>query len=45
MHGAVSFFGRVAFLVEQNTQAFYMFITAMLQVQLLYAFFLLVYCV
>uniref|UniRef100_A0A453BMS9 Uncharacterized protein n=1 Tax=Aegilops tauschii subsp. strangulata TaxID=200361 RepID=A0A453BMS9_AEGTS len=31
MHGAVSFFGRVAFLVEQNTQAFYLFITAMLQ--------------
>ncbi|KAG8081513.1 hypothetical protein GUJ93_ZPchr0007g3660 [Zizania palustris] len=31
MHGVVNFFGRVAFLVEQNTQAFYLFITAMLQ--------------
>ncbi|KAG8100723.1 hypothetical protein GUJ93_ZPchr0013g34434 [Zizania palustris] len=31
MHGVVNFFGRVSFLVEQNYRAFYLFITAMLQ--------------
>ena len=32
MHGVVNFFGRISFLVEQNTQASYFFMTAMLQV-------------
>ncbi|CAA2954954.1 Hypothetical predicted protein [Olea europaea subsp. europaea] len=32
MHGAVNFFGRVAMLIDQNTQAFHMFMTALLQV-------------
>lgn len=31
MHGVVIFFGRVSFLVDQNTQAFHFFITALLQ--------------
>ncbi|KAI4965699.1 hypothetical protein ZWY2020_051091 [Hordeum vulgare] len=31
MHGIVNFSGRVAFLISQNTQAFHMFITALLQ--------------
>jgi len=31
MHGVVNFFGRISFLVEQNTQASYFFMTAMLQ--------------
>ncbi|RCV40559.1 hypothetical protein SEVIR_9G063700v4 [Setaria viridis] len=31
MHGVVNFCGRVSFLVSQNTQAFHMFITALLQ--------------
>ena len=34
MHGIVNFSGRVAFLISQNTQAFHMFITALLQVSL-----------
>ena len=39
MHGVVNFFGRISFLVEQNTQASYFFMTAMLQVLfLLHAF-------
>jgi peroxin-13 len=35
MHGVVVFFGRVSFLVDQNTQAFHFFITALLQVSVL----------
>ncbi|KAJ0972829.1 hypothetical protein J5N97_020788 [Dioscorea zingiberensis] len=31
MHGVVDFFGRIAVLVDQNTQAFHMFMRAMLQ--------------
>ncbi|KAE9463671.1 hypothetical protein C3L33_04414, partial [Rhododendron williamsianum] len=31
MEGVVTFFGRVAILIDQNTQAFHMFITALLQ--------------
>ncbi|XP_022881934.1 peroxisomal membrane protein 13-like isoform X2 [Olea europaea var. sylvestris] len=31
MHGVVNFFGRVAILIDQNTQAFHMFMTALLQ--------------
>uniref|UniRef100_A0A0A9EEA8 Peroxin-13 n=1 Tax=Arundo donax TaxID=35708 RepID=A0A0A9EEA8_ARUDO len=31
MHGVVNFCGRVSFLISQNTQAFHMFITALLQ--------------
>nr|CAB3492969.1 unnamed protein product [Digitaria exilis] len=31
MHGVVNFCGRVSFLVSQNTQAFHMFISALLQ--------------
>ncbi|GER54595.1 peroxisome biogenesis factor 13 [Striga asiatica] len=31
MHGVVTFFGRVAILIDQNTQAFHMFMTALLQ--------------
>ncbi|XP_019178432.1 PREDICTED: peroxisomal membrane protein 13 isoform X2 [Ipomoea nil] len=32
MQGVVTFFGRVAILIDQNTQAFHMFMTALLQV-------------
>lgn len=32
MEGVVNFFGRIAILIDQNTQAFHLFITAMLQV-------------
>ncbi|KAF8769104.1 hypothetical protein HU200_006919 [Digitaria exilis] len=32
MHGVVNFCGRVSFLVSQNTQAFHMFISALLQI-------------
>ena len=32
MQGAVNFFGRVAMLIDQNTQAFHMFMSALLQV-------------
>jgi len=31
MHGVVTFFGRVSILVDENTQAFHFFITALLQ--------------
>ncbi|CAF1936261.1 unnamed protein product [Brassica napus] len=31
MQGAVNFFGRVAMLIDQNTQAFHMFMSALLQ--------------
>eukprot|EP00249_Psilotum_nudum_P017547 c26382_g2_i1 orf=732-1595(-) len=31
MHGVVNFFGRISILVDQNTQAFHFFITALLQ--------------
>ncbi|XP_052177340.1 peroxisomal membrane protein 13-like [Diospyros lotus] len=31
MEGVVTFFGRIAVLIDQNTQAFHMFITALLQ--------------
>ncbi|XAR58803.1 hypothetical protein NMG60_11014351 [Bertholletia excelsa] len=31
MEGVVGFFGRIAILIDQNTQAFHMFITALLQ--------------
>ncbi|KAL6894207.1 hypothetical protein ACP4OV_008305 [Aristida adscensionis] len=31
MHGVVNFCGRVSFLISQNTQAFHMFISALLQ--------------
>eukprot|EP01018_Ginkgo_biloba_P007356 Gb_34422 [translate_table: standard] len=31
MHGVVTFFGRISILVDQNTQAFHFFITALLQ--------------
>ncbi|XP_027107380.2 peroxisomal membrane protein 13 isoform X1 [Coffea arabica] len=31
MQGVVTFFGRVAILIDQNTQAFHMFVTALLQ--------------
>ncbi|KAL0390316.1 UNVERIFIED_CONTAM: Peroxisomal membrane protein 13 [Sesamum calycinum] len=31
MQGVVTFFGRVAMLIDQNTQAFHMFMTALLQ--------------
>ncbi|KAL6978935.1 hypothetical protein U1Q18_020602 [Sarracenia purpurea var. burkii] len=31
MEGMVTFFGRIAILIDQNTQAFHMFITALLQ--------------
>ncbi|KAL6499946.1 hypothetical protein OROGR_027856 [Orobanche gracilis] len=31
MQGVVSFFGRIAILIDQNTQAFHMFMTALLQ--------------
>ncbi|CAL5386163.1 unnamed protein product [Camellia sinensis] len=31
MEGVVTFFGRIAILIDQNTQAFHMFITALLQ--------------
>ncbi|THF99724.1 hypothetical protein TEA_001126 [Camellia sinensis var. sinensis] len=31
LEGVVTFFGRVAILIDQNTQAFHMFITALLQ--------------
>ena len=41
MQGAVNFFGRVAMLIDQNTQAFHMFMSALLQVHLF--FFYLVY--
>jgi hypothetical protein len=41
MHGVVNFFGRISFLVEQNTQASYFFMTAMLQVLLSYMHFFL----
>ncbi|EPS63109.1 hypothetical protein M569_11678, partial [Genlisea aurea] len=32
MQGVVNFFGRIAILIDQNTQAFHMFMTALLQV-------------
>lgn len=32
MQGVVNFFGRVAILIDQNTQAFHMFMSALLQV-------------
>ncbi|KAK8957744.1 Peroxisomal membrane protein 13 [Platanthera zijinensis] len=31
MHGVVNFFGRVSMLIDQNTQAFHFFMTALLQ--------------
>ncbi|XP_020096613.1 peroxisomal membrane protein 13-like isoform X1 [Ananas comosus] len=31
MHGVVNFFGRIAMLIDQNTQAFHMFMSALLQ--------------
>ncbi|XP_038877301.1 peroxisomal membrane protein 13 [Benincasa hispida] len=31
MHGVVNFFGRISILIDQNTQAFHMFMTALLQ--------------
>lgn len=31
MHGVVTFFGRISILVDQNTQAFHFFMTALLQ--------------
>ncbi|KAK8967823.1 Peroxisomal membrane protein 13 [Platanthera guangdongensis] len=31
MHGVVNFFGRISMLIDQNTQAFHMFMTALLQ--------------
>lgn len=31
MHGVVNFFGRISILVDQNTQAFYFFATALIQ--------------
>lgn len=31
MQGAVNFFGRVAMLIDQNTQAFHFFMSALLQ--------------
>ncbi|CAN6465459.1 unnamed protein product [Victoria cruziana] len=31
MHGVVMFFGRISILIDQNTQAFHMFMTALLQ--------------
>ncbi|KAJ7559039.1 hypothetical protein O6H91_04G066800 [Diphasiastrum complanatum] len=31
MHGVVNFFGRISILVDENTQAFHFFITALLQ--------------
>ncbi|KAK4285526.1 hypothetical protein QN277_002215 [Acacia crassicarpa] len=31
MHGVVNFFGRIAMLVDQNTQAFHLFMNALLQ--------------
>nr|DAD25186.1 TPA_asm: hypothetical protein HUJ06_026650 [Nelumbo nucifera] len=31
MHGVVTFFGRISILIDQNTQAFHMFMTALLQ--------------
>lgn len=36
MEGVVSFFGRVAMLIDQNTQAFHMFMSALLQVVFLF---------
>lgn len=32
LHGVVNFFGRISMLVDENTQAFHFFITALLQV-------------
>lgn len=32
MQGVVNFFGRISILIDQNTQAFHMFMTALLQV-------------
>lgn len=34
MQGVVNFFGRISILIDQNTQAFHMFMTALLQVLL-----------
>lgn len=34
MQGVVNFFGRIAMLIDQNTQAFHMFMSALLQVLL-----------
>ncbi|KAL5977464.1 hypothetical protein ACLOJK_021811 [Asimina triloba] len=34
MQGVVTFFGRISILIDQNTQAFHMFMSALLQVQL-----------
>nr|KYP65999.1 hypothetical protein KK1_012277 [Cajanus cajan] len=31
LHGVVNFFGRISILIDQNTQAFHMFMTALLQ--------------
>ncbi|WOK99500.1 peroxisomal membrane protein 13 [Canna indica] len=31
MHGVVNFFGRISILIDQNTQAFHLFMTALLQ--------------
>uniref|UniRef100_A0A2C9UU05 Peroxin-13 n=1 Tax=Manihot esculenta TaxID=3983 RepID=A0A2C9UU05_MANES len=31
MQGVVNFFGRISILIDQNTQAFHMFMTALLQ--------------
>lgn len=36
MQGVVSFFGRISILIDQNTQAFHMFMSALLQVNVLY---------
>lgn len=36
MQGVVSFFGRIAMLIDQNTQAFHLFMTALLQVSFLF---------
>ncbi|PKA45771.1 Peroxisomal membrane protein 13 [Apostasia shenzhenica] len=33
MHGVVNFFGRISVLIDQNTQAFHMFMSALLQVR------------
>jgi hypothetical protein len=34
MQGVVNVFGRISFLIDQNTQAFHMFMSALLQVKL-----------
>lgn len=40
MQGVVNFFGRVSILIDQNTQAFHLFMTALLQVLVLQLLFL-----